>query len=80
MRDRPYAPLSSCVSIDGYIGNAASRLLPASPMQVAVPGTHARAPGRTQVTLKRQPLGETGRGCSPVGTAARRPRTAAKQK
>jgi 5-amino-6-(5-phosphoribosylamino)uracil reductase len=27
MRDRPYTVLSCCVSIDGYIGNAASRLL-----------------------------------------------------
>ena len=27
MRDRPYTLLSCCVSIDGYIGNAASRLL-----------------------------------------------------
>ena len=26
MRDRPYTLLSCCVSIDGYIGNAASRL------------------------------------------------------
>ena len=27
MRDRPYTVLSCCVSIDGYIGSAASRLL-----------------------------------------------------
>src|SRR3954447_21665279 len=27
MRERPYTLLSCCVSIDGYIGNAASRLL-----------------------------------------------------
>ena len=27
MRDRPYTLLSCCVSIDGYIGSAASRLL-----------------------------------------------------
>src|SRR6187397_3610602 len=27
MRDRPYTLLSCCVSIDGYIGNGASRLL-----------------------------------------------------
>src|SRR4051812_50109883 len=27
MRERPYTLLSCCVSLDGYIGNAASRLL-----------------------------------------------------